>query len=67
MNLLQRVQCMVGSHARDRKRAHFDGEQFRSVCSGCGRPMVKTPSGWAIELAAAVRPANGNREKVDPD
>lgn len=67
MNLWQRVQCVVGSHERDRKRAHFDGEQFRSICSGCGKPMVKTRAGWIVERAVAVQPPSANREGVSSD
>ena len=67
MNVWQRVRCVAGAHARERKRAHFDGEQFRSVCSGCGKPMVKAPSGWIVESTLTVQPANGNRQDVSPD
>jgi len=48
MNILQLLRCTFGQHRRDRRLATHDGEYFRSVCTGCGRPMIRTHDGWQL-------------------
>lgn len=44
--MLQIVRCWLGNHKRDghKVRISQDGTE-RSICSGCGRPMIKEYKG----------------------
>lgn len=46
MRLLQPIKCIFGSHHRDARQAVHDGQDFKSVCTGCGKPMTRTMNGW---------------------
>jgi hypothetical protein len=48
MNIVQRFRCLLGRHKRDRQKAVYDGQEFRSVCRGCGNAMVRSPHGWMM-------------------
>jgi hypothetical protein len=48
MNVLQLLRCALGQHHRDRRLATHDGEYFRSVCTGCGRAMIRSHDGWHL-------------------
>lgn len=48
--MLQFFRCLFGRHRRDSRRVKIgeDGNE-RSVCRGCGRPMIKEyrgATGW---------------------
>ena len=44
------VHCPQGRHERSRGRVHKVGEQYRSRCSNCGRPMVRLAKRtWVID------------------
>jgi hypothetical protein len=46
----QYLRCLFGKHAPDRNRARTTRDHIiRSVCKGCGRPMIKKRFGWALE------------------
>jgi hypothetical protein len=49
MHLIQLFYCAFGKHVRSRGHAHQDGAVFRSRCRGCGKPMVRTASGWRVD------------------
>ena len=49
MNLIQRLYCAFGTHVRSRGQARQEGSVFRSHCRGCGKPMVRTATGWVVE------------------
>jgi hypothetical protein len=38
--------CAIGLHHRDRKSVRRDGGHYRSVCAGCGTPMVRNFDRW---------------------
>ena len=57
MNMLQLLRCAFGTHHRDRRKAWHDGSDYRSVCTGCGCPMVRGFSGWRL--------ANENEAALD--
>ena len=48
MKLLQLGACVLGKHRRDRKRVWHDGYDYRSYCSGCGKPMISELEGWRL-------------------
>ena len=47
--IVQRVYCMFGYHKRSRGAAHNDPDAVRSVCRGCGVPMIKRFQGWEVD------------------
>jgi len=49
VKLIQLFSCARGKHQRSRGHARQDGETFRSKCRGCGKPMVRTAEGWALD------------------
>jgi hypothetical protein len=49
MKVLQLLGCLRGKHLRSRSLARNDGTHIRSRCAGCGRPMVRTWSGWRLD------------------
>lgn len=51
MNLIQMFNCARGKHVRSRGSAWQDGTSFRSVCRGCGVPMVRNVGGWVVEAS----------------
>jgi len=38
--------CLVAGHAINRKRVWHDGLDFRTKCSRCGQPLVRSEHGW---------------------
>ena len=62
MKFWQLALCLLGRHDRDRRRAQFDGEVFRSVCRGCGRPMAKHAHGWIIDRGSVGTAEAGTRD-----
>lgn len=54
MNLIQLFNCVRGKHVRSRGHAWQDGPVFRSICRGCGKPMVRTQRGWEVQRTAPV-------------
>ena len=47
MHLLQSVACLFGRHARGpRSKVWNDGRYYRSICPGCGKPMLRDMNGW---------------------
>jgi hypothetical protein len=52
MNILQLWRCALGRHKRDRRLVKHDGEDFRSVCTGCRRQMIRREDGWHLAKAA---------------
>ena len=48
MKFFQLVRCAFGQHRRDRRLARYDGEDFRSVCTGCGQAMIRRHDGWHV-------------------
>ena len=52
MGLIQSFNCMRGKHERSRGHARQDGNVFRSRCRGCGKPMLRTMSGWILDTAS---------------
>ena len=62
MNFWQLARCALGRHNRDRRRAQFDGDVFRSVCTGCGRPMVKLAHGWIVDRGSVGAAEAGTRD-----
>ena len=55
MNLVQWLNCKRGKHVRSRGHARQDGDNFRSHCRGCGKPMVRTPQGWIVDPNVSAR------------
>jgi len=55
MSILQLVACACGKHHRDRRRAWFDGKQFRSWCTGCGAPMFRDFDAWHVDRSPEAR------------
>jgi hypothetical protein len=49
MNLLHAIPCLFGRHHRDFARSALVDGKFRSVCTGCGWPMVRKFAGWRID------------------
>lgn len=52
--MMQRIRCLFGRHKRDSKKVKIDRDDNpRSVCVGCGKPMVKEYPGatgvWRLE------------------
>jgi hypothetical protein len=48
MNLLLLPACALGMHRRDRNNVWRDERHYRSVCIGCGKPMVRNFDRWRI-------------------
>lgn len=48
MNPFQLFACAIGKHARDRHKVTNDGSDFRSVCTGCGKEMIRGFHGWGL-------------------
>ena len=48
MSILRLPLCLFGRHRRSRERARYDGDTFRSVCTGCGREMTREAEGWRV-------------------
>lgn len=61
MKLMQWLQCIRGNHHRSRGQARLDGAVFRSICRGCGKPMVRTPYGWILASEADRDAGSTNR------
>jgi hypothetical protein len=49
MNLLLLPMCAVGAHRRDRESVWRDTHHFRSVCAGCGKPMIRNFDRWRVD------------------
>ncbi|QJU59030.1 hypothetical protein HL653_15790 [Sphingomonas sp. AP4-R1] len=51
MSLFQKLLCRFGIHVRSRKQAKRSEAGWKSVCRGCGRPMLKLKGGdWRVML-----------------
>jgi hypothetical protein len=46
MNPFRLPACAIGIHHRDRKSVWRDGVHYRSVCAGCGTPLVRHFNRW---------------------
>lgn len=57
MNLIQLVRCVRGSHHRDHTRRWKDGDKTYSVCTGCGRTMIRVFGEWRLSEEKVRRPA----------
>ncbi len=44
--MVQRVFCVFGRHAPNRRKAWHDSQNMRSKCLGCGSPMLRDLAGW---------------------
>jgi hypothetical protein len=40
------LRCGLAGHKINRRRVWNDGQYFRTDCDRCGRPLVRTLSGW---------------------
>lgn len=48
MKLLLLPMCAVGMHRRDRDSVFRERSHYRSICAGCGAPMVRTDR-WRVD------------------
>jgi len=53
---LQLLACTLGMHHRDPDSSHAEGGRYVGACSGCGRPMVWTLSGWKLDRKGSTAP-----------
>lgn len=44
--MIQVVRCLFGQHRLDRGRVWNDSVSMRSMCRGCGVPLVRDLNGW---------------------
>ena len=50
MNILNRIGCLFGKHERSGKKALLEPDgTARSVCKGCGKPMIKDGVSWRMD------------------
>jgi len=60
---LRRLLCRLGFHVRSRKNAKRTEAGWKSICRGCGAPMLKLKGGdWRI-MARAPTPTRAERTK----
>jgi len=48
MNVVQRIKCLWGRHRRDGRRVRYAGQYDYSLCTGCGRPMIRDVGRWRL-------------------
>jgi hypothetical protein len=51
MQALQLFHCLMGNHHRDRHKIVRAPSGDRSVCRGCGKPMVRDFGEWRVARA----------------
>jgi hypothetical protein len=49
MHVMQRILCLFGYHRRSRGAARHYPDVVRSVCRGCGTPMIRDVDGWRVD------------------
>jgi hypothetical protein len=63
MSFFQSLLCRLGFHARSRRKAKQTEAGWKSVCRGCGQPMIKLKGGdWRVTLKAP-EPSRAERAK----
>ncbi len=44
--MIMQTVCQIAGHTINRNRVWHDALDFRSKCTRCGKPLIRTDKGW---------------------